>query len=72
MRPTGWDINEYDLYIYSPLPKGDANKVRLVSVLSPFAVGVNLKMKIQNDCAFGHEEAYITMMSSITETANHG
>ncbi len=78
MRRAGEVILDYELSITSPLPKRDGilksknNKWRLASVLGTFSLGENATMDTQDDGAFGHDEADITMISYILEAAYDG
>ena len=78
MRRTGDVIIYSDLSITSPLPKRDVilrsknNKRTLASVLRTSTVGKNWTMDTQDDGAFGHDEADITMISYVLDAANHG
>ena len=72
MRRAGEVFSNYDLSIFSLLPKRDAilksknNKRRLASVLSTFDVE-------EDDSAYGHDEADITMLFRlyVLESANN-
>lgn len=76
MRRAGEATVDYEFSITSSLPKRDAilksktNKQRLASVLSTFSLGENVMMETRDDGAFSHDEADITMVSYIIQTAN--
>jgi hypothetical protein len=69
---------DYDLSIASPLPKRDAimksksNKKRLAGVLGTFNLGDNATMETKDDGAYDHDEADITMVSYVLESARNG
>ena len=78
MRRAGEVFSSYDLSISSLLPKRDAilksknNKRRLASVLRTFDVEEDVTMDSPDDSAYGHDEADITMISYVLESANNG
>ena len=78
LRRAGDVVIDYELSITSPLPKRDAilksksNKRRLASVLCTFSLGDTVTMETQDDGAFSHDEADITMISYVLQAANRG
>ena len=78
LRRTGEVVIDYELSITSPLPKRDAilksksNKRRLASVLCTFSLGDTVTMETQDDGAFSHDEADVTMISYVLQATNHG
>ena len=78
MRRAGEVFSNYDLSISSLLPKRDAilksknNKRRLACVLGTFDVEEDVTMDSPDNSAYGHDEADITMISYVLESANNG
>jgi hypothetical protein len=52
--------------------KSKNNKKRLASVLGSFNYGENITVETHEDCAFGHDEADVTMISYVLEAASCG
>ena len=68
---------DYDLSVTSPLPKRDTvmmskNKKHLASVLGSFNYGENITVETNEDGAFGHDEADVTMISYVLEAVSCG
>ena len=78
LRRAGEVVIDYELSITSPLLKRDAilksksNKRRLASVLCTFSLGDTVTMETQDDGAFSHDEADVTMISYVLQAANCG
>lgn len=77
IRQTREVIVDYRLSITSALSKRDTvlkrenNKQKLMSVLSIFSLGENLKMETRYNGVVGHNEADITRIY-VTEAVNYG